>query len=73
MEAERHIDDLREDIHELSIEQSELEQRVTKLIENARVILKRAIEEFKASEAFKDEVTEGALDMFLQGFDGCLK
>ena len=48
-------------------------QHVTELTENVKVILKRAVEEFKASEAFKDEVIESALNMFLQGFDECQK
>ena len=36
-----------------------------------KVALEKAVEEYKTSEAFKDKVIEGALDMFLSGFDEC--
>ena len=71
IEAERCIDGLREDVHEASSARSRLEERMVELIEGTKVTSKKAIEEYKASEAFKDEVIEGTLDIFLLGFDKC--
>ena len=42
---------------------------MSELVKGAKVSSEKAIEEYKKSEAFKDEVNEGALDMFLFGFD----
>ena len=71
VEVERCIESLREDIREASSARSELEGRVAELIEGARVASEKAVEEYKTFESFKDEVIEGALDMFLSGFDEC--
>ena len=46
---------------------------MAELTEEAKVISKRVVEEFKTLEAFMDEVNESALDMFLKGFDECQK
>ena len=43
------------------------------LVKGKKVASKKVVEEYKMSEAFKNEVTEGALDMFLFGFDECRK
>ena len=73
VEAERCIDSLRQDVSEASSAWSELEEQVAELVEGTKVVSEKAIEEYKLLEAFKDEVTEGALDMFLFGFDECKK
>ena len=41
------------------------------LTEGVKVTSKKSIKKYKALEAFKDEVTEGSLDMFLSRFDEC--
>ena len=71
IEAERCIESIREDICEASLVQSELEECVAELIEGAKVASKKVVKEYKTFEAFKEEVTEGALGMFLFGFDEC--
>ena len=43
------------------------------LIEGMKVSSEKAIEEYKMSKAFKDEMIEGTLNMFLSGFDECQK
>ena len=73
IEAESCIKSLREEVHEASSAQSKLEGHESELIEDAKVTSEKAVEEYKMSKAFKDEVTEGALDMFLFSFDECKK
>ena len=51
----------------------ELEEHVSELVEGTKVTKEKAIEEYKMFEAFKDEVIEGALDIFFFGFDECKK
>ena len=46
---------------------------MSELIEGTTVTLEKAVEEYKLSEAFKDEVTKGSLDMFLFCFNKCKK
>ena len=41
------------------------------LIKGMKVTSEKAIEQYMTSVAFKDELTEGALDMFLFGFNEC--
>ena len=52
---------------------SELEGCISELVKDAKVTSEKAMEEYKESEAFKDEVNEGTLDIFLYGFDECKK
>ena len=51
----------------------ELEERIFELVESVKVTSEKAVEEYKMSKAFKNEVTESTLDMFLFGFDVCKK
>ena len=46
---------------------------MSELVEGTKVALEKVVDEYKMSEAFKDEVIEGTLDMFLFGFDECRK
>ena len=46
---------------------------MSELIEDTKVTSEKAIEEYKMFKAFKNEVTKGALDMFLFDFDECKK
>ena len=71
VEAEKLVDELQGEVGELSTVRSELEGHVAKLTEEAKVISKKAVEDFMASEAFMDEVNESALNIFLKGFDEC--
>ena len=71
--AERCIESLHKDVRGASSARSGLEERMAELIEGEKVASEKAIEEYKASKAFKDEVIEGALDMFLSSFDECQK
>ena len=80
IKVERCIDGLQEEIREASLAWSELEGHISKLegcvselTEDAKVASEKAIEEYKKSEAFRDEVTESTLDIFLFGFDECKK
>ena len=73
IEVERCIDNLQEEVRKATSTRSKLEERVFEIVESAKVTLEKAMEEYKKSEAFKDEVTEGALDMFLFSFDECRK
>ena len=70
---ERCINSLQEEVYEASSARSELEGCISELTEDARVRSEKAIEEYKKSKAFKDEVNEGTLDMFLYGFNECKK
>ena len=73
IKVERCISSLREEVHWASLAQFKLEERVSELVKDTRVTSKKAIEEYKKSKAFKDEVIEGTLDIFLFGFDECKK
>ena len=50
-----------------------LEERIFELVESAKVASEKAVEEYKTSKVFKDELTEGSLEMFLFGFNECKK
>ena len=73
IEVGRCIKSLRKEVHEASSAWSELEECISELTKDARVTSEKVIEEYKKSKAFKDEVTEGALDMIFFGFDECKK
>ena len=44
---------------------------MAELIKDMKVALKKTVNDYKTSEAFKDEVIESTLDMFLSSFDEC--
>ena len=42
-------------------------------IEGIKVASEKAVEDYRTSKAFKDEIIESTLDMFLSIFDECQK